>query len=179
MRKIVLFAALAAGMVGLAGPAVAATSGSTATTFTLTGSALSISAPSTKDLGGGAAGGKITAALGTVTVDDQRAALDAHWTATAVASSFTTGGGSAAETVPATAVTYWSGAATATTGLGVPAPGQLLAAGAVAIDSAKTAFSYPVASGNNSVSWSPTVVINVPATAVAGAYAGTITHSVG
>jgi hypothetical protein len=35
-----------------------------------------------------------------------------------------------------------------------------------------------VAVGNNSVTWNPTVLITLPAQAVAGKYTGTITHSV-
>jgi hypothetical protein len=49
---------------------------------------------------------------------------------------------------------------------------------AVAIDAPQTAFSHPVATGNNSSTWAPTLVIAAPAAAVAGVYTGTVTHSV-
>ncbi len=46
------------------------------------------------------------------------------------------------------------------------------------IDTAKTAFSLTVGVGNNDATWSPTLIVNAPATVVAGDYSGTITHSV-
>jgi hypothetical protein len=42
----------------------------------------------------------------------------------------------------------------------------------------RTAFSAGSVVGNNSVSWNPTVTINIPSAAVAGTYSGTVTHSV-
>lgn len=160
---------------GLALPAGAA---DTTTTFTLTAGALGVTAPASAPLGTGAVGSPVTASLGNVTVSDNRGALLGAWTATAVSSAFTTGGATANETIAATNVTYWSGAATASSGVAVAVPGQLLAAGAVAINTAKTAFSATGALGANSTTWAPTVIVTPPAAAVAGAYSGTITHSV-
>ena len=57
-------------------------------------------------------------------------------------------------------------------------PGQLTAAQAQSLSTARTAFSVLLAVGNNTVAWNPTVVVTVPASAVAGTYTGTITHSV-
>jgi len=166
---------LVATMIAWTSPAEAA---GTTTTFTVTAGALSISAPASVALGSVAAGSSLSQSMGAVTVTDARGALDASWTASVVSSDFTTGGGTPAETVPAGDVSYWSGLATTTSGLGAPVPGQATALLAVPIASATTAFAHPVAVGNNSSTWSPTLVIAVPAAAVAGTYTGTVTHSV-
>ena len=42
----------------------------------------------------------------------------------------------------------------------------------------RTAVTATLIVGNNTVSWSPTITVHVPAGAVAGTYSGTITHSV-
>ena len=65
-----------------------------------------MTAPDTVDLGSGAPGTTISGTLGTVTVTDDRALLAAAWTATASATDWTTGGGTPAETIPATDVGY-------------------------------------------------------------------------
>ncbi len=93
---------------------------------------------------------------------------------------YTTGAAGAAETIPASAVNYWSGPATANSGVGVVVPGQANAAAAqpLSTSAALTAFSKAVGVGNNSTSWNPTLIVNVPAAAVAGTYTGTVTHSV-
>ena len=57
-------------------------------------------------------------------------------------------------------------------------PGQANAAAAQSLSANRTAFSLASGSGNNSASWNPTLIANVPAGAVAGTYTGTITHSV-
>jgi hypothetical protein len=57
-------------------------------------------------------------------------------------------------------------------------PGQLLAANAVAIDTLTTAMSLTAGAGSNAASWNPTLIVAIPAGAVAGLYTGTVTHSV-
>lgn len=173
MRKALTVIGALGLMTGLAVPAHAA---DTTTTFTLAAGSLSISAPGTSTLGAGAVGSAATAALGAVTVTDARGALTAAWTATAQSTDFTTGGGTAPETIAASNVSYWSGVVTPT-GVAVPVPGQPLALNAVAIDTAKTAASLTAGTGNNTATWTPTLIVNVPAAAVAGTYTGTITHS--
>ncbi|MEU7887277.1 hypothetical protein AB0B54_17390 [Microbispora bryophytorum] len=174
-------------MTTTAPPALAATcpaSTTCATTVTFTVNApdgLTINVPDGPvSIGSGAPGAQISGSLGPVTVSDQRAALTATWEATVSAASggFTTGGGTPAETVPNTAVLYWSGPATATTGTGTFVPGQVDAAAAQSLDVSRTAFSKTSGSGNNSATWDPTIVVNVPAQAVAGTYTGTVNHSV-
>jgi hypothetical protein len=157
-------------------PAHAAT---TSTTFVLTAGSLSISAPASKNLGSAATGSAtISAQLGTTTVTDNRGALLGSWTSTVSSTSYTTGGGTANETIPNSAVTYWSGGATASSGTGTFTPGQATSGNAVALSSSQTAFSASAVVGNNTVSWNPTVTVNIPSAAVAGTYSGTITHSV-
>lgn len=158
--------------------AQAATTAGTTTTFSVNGGALAITAPASTNVGSGAAGASITAALGAVTVTDARGLLTASWTASASTTSFTTGGGTPAETVGATEVSYWSGPATANTGIGVLTPGQLTALLAQSLGTSKTAFTLTLGVGNNSVTWNPTVIVAVPSAAIAGTYTGTITHSV-
>ncbi|MGV9775712.1 hypothetical protein [Streptosporangium sp. NPDC003464] len=151
-------------------------------TFTVTApNGLTITVPDGPvDIGSGNPGTQISGHLGSVTVSDQRAALTATWTASVIAApgGFTTGGGTAAETIPNTALLYWSGPATATTGTGTFVPGQVDAAAAQTLDVSRTAFSKTSGSGDNSATWNPTIVINIPAQAVAGTYTGTVNHSV-
>ncbi|MBE3013430.1 hypothetical protein IL992_30250 [Microbispora sp. NEAU-D428] len=71
-----------------------------------------------------------------------------------------------------------SGAATATTGPGRFVPGHADAAAAQSLDVPRTAFSTTSGSGDNSATWDPTLVVNVPAQAVAGTNIGTPNHSV-
>ena len=95
-----------------AGTCAASTTCSTTVTFTVAADGgLQITVPNTASLGSGNPAGQISAQLGSVTVADQRAALTATWVASVVAAAgaFTTGGGTTAETVPNTAVLYWSG----------------------------------------------------------------------
>jgi hypothetical protein len=159
--------------------ALPARAADTTTTFSLAAGSLSISAPASRDLGtGSTGGGTVSAQLGTVTVTDNRGALVGTWTASVSSTDFTTGGATANETIAKGHVTYWSGTATASSGLSVFAPGQASAANAQALSVSRTAFSATAIVGNNSASWNPTVTVNVPAAAVAGDYTGTITHSV-
>jgi hypothetical protein len=174
MRKALLVTAALLPL-GIALPASAST---TTTTFTLTAGALTVTAPAAADLGTGAVGSPISASLGNVTVADNRGTLLGSWTASVSSTDFTTGAASANETIGRANVTYWSGAATATTGTAVRVPGQLLAANAVALSESRTAFSATGAVGANTTTWQPTVVVTPPAAAVVGAYTGTITHSV-
>jgi hypothetical protein len=160
-------------------PAYAATTGDTSTTFTLTAGNLSISAPASANLGSVGTGTATTSAqLGAVSVSDARGALLGSWTTSVTSTDFTTGAQTANETIAKASADYWSGAATSTTGTGTFTPGQLLAINKQTLGQSRTAFSATVVVGNNTAAWNPTVIINIPSTAVAGAYSGTITHSV-
>ncbi|GII63803.1 hypothetical protein Skr01_38880 [Sphaerisporangium krabiense] len=163
-----------------AGTCPASTTCPTTVTFSVTApDSLTITVPDGPvNIGGNTPGNQVTGQLGLVTVSDQRASLTATWTATVSASSFTTGGGTAAETIPASSVQYWSGPATATTGTGTFVPGQANAAAAVTLDQPRTAFSKTTGSGDNSATWNPTLIVTIPAQAVAGTYTGTVSHQV-
>jgi hypothetical protein len=84
----------------------------------------------------------------------------------------------AAETIAKNRLSYWSGPVTASTGVGVRVPGQLTALNAVSLSTAVTAFALQAVVLGTSTSWNPTIVVAVPASAVAGTYTGTVTHSV-
>src|SRR4051812_7123657 len=92
---------------------------------------LSISVPAAASFGSFATGARtITANLGTVTVTTASTLPhNASWVATVSTTAFTTGGGSSAERVATSSVSYLSGSATTTTGFapGACAPGQVVA----------------------------------------------------
>jgi hypothetical protein len=144
----------------------------TTVTFAVTSGALTISVPASANLGSGAPGSNISAPLGAVTVTDDRAALEASWTVTASSTSYTTGGGSANETIPATDVDYAVGTIT-TTGTITATPTDITMS-----NSPQTVVTGSSGVGNNTASWDPTITVHVPAAAVTGTYTGTITHSV-
>jgi hypothetical protein len=149
-----------------------------ATSITIAGGLLAITAPASAALPSAAPAATTTAQLGTVTVTDNRGIASASWTATVTATTFVTGGGTAPQTIPLTQVIYWSGPATATSGTGTFTPGEPAAANAVNLTAPRTAFSLASASPVNSASWNPTLSVSVPPGAVAGTYTATITHSV-
>jgi hypothetical protein len=144
----------------------------TTVTFTVTTGELSMSAPVSVDLGSGAPGTTINGNVGAVAVTDDRALLSASWTTTAAASDWTTGGGTPAETIPATDVGYDPGSITTT--------GTITATG-TPITLSGTAT--PVVDGtdgvgDNTASWDPALAVAVPAAAVGGVYTATLTQSV-
>jgi len=149
-----------------------------ATSITIASGLLAITAPASTALPSASPGGATSVRLGTVTVTDNRGIASASWTATVTATTFVTGGGTVAETIPLTQVTYWAGPATATTGTGTFTPGQASATAAVSLTAPQTAFSLSSGSSVNSASWNPTLSVSVPAGAIAGTYTATITHSV-
>jgi uncharacterized repeat protein (TIGR01451 family) len=143
-----------------------------ATVTVITG-VLSITAPATSNLGSGALGAVISSGLGNVTVTDDRAGL-VGWNATVSAADFTTGGGTAAETVPVQDVRYLIKGFTSTTGLATFTP-------TAATDLSITAQVVVTAAnvhGDNTVTWNPMIQVSVPSQVVAGTYSGTIIHSV-
>jgi putative Ig domain-containing protein len=149
-----------------------------AASITIAAGPLTITVPSSAALPSASPGGNASAQLGTVTVNDLRGMATASWTATVTATTFVTGGATAAETIPLTQITYWSGPATVTTGTGTFTPGQASPAVAVNLTVPRVAFTLTTGSSVNSVSWTPTLSVSVPAAAVAGTYTATITHSV-
>ncbi|MCA2219677.1 RCC1 domain-containing protein [Nonomuraea aurantiaca] len=156
--------------VGTSGPSVGAT--------VVPVGILTITVPTSANLGSAVSGDTISVSMGTVTVADSRAGVPL-WTATVTATNFTTGGGSSAETITNANVSYWSGPSTAQSGGGTRTPGQPLSTQKVALSAPLTAFSGRKTSlFAQSTGWQPTLVITIPDSAVAGTYTGTITHSV-
>jgi len=140
---------------------------------------LSISAPGLTSLGATGRGGRVVSArMGTVTVTDTRGVVGGAWTARVSATPFTTGGSSAGERVARSSILYWSGPATARSGIARLVCGQRGPSDAVRLTSTRVAFSATQVTGRNRASWVPTVVIRVPQAAVAGRYRGAIIHSV-
>jgi uncharacterized repeat protein (TIGR01451 family) len=133
---------------------------------------LSMTAPGSATLSAAAPGGLSTGSLGQVQVTDDRG-FGADWTATVSSTDFTTGGGSAAETIPAGDATYGisspvtTGQATFTNISTVNLSGNPQAvAGTTSVG------------GNTTDTWDPTLQVAVPAGAIGGTYTATITHSV-
>ncbi|MDX6345468.1 MAG: hypothetical protein QOF84_258 [Streptomyces sp.] len=155
-------------------PATAAQTADTTVTFTVSATdGLNITAPSSAALSNTTPGGTASGPIGIVTVNDQRSTLDTHWTATvALFAAFTTGTQSGSETITGADVDYDPNGAIS------PVNGPFTPGTAGDLSSPRTAFSRPSGSGNNSVSWNPTLAVHVPTTAVAGLYTGTLRHSV-
>ena len=177
----VLAAGTSLALSSLAAAAMPALAADTTTTFTLTGGALTISAPASSNLGSWANNAaNASAQLGAVAVSDLRGALLGTWTATAAATDFATGTATPDETILNEEVDYWSGTATTATGTAVRVPGQASAAVAapLADPTNVTAFTATGTVGNNTTEWNPTLVINLDGSQVAGTYSGTVTHSV-
>jgi hypothetical protein len=149
----------------------------TTVTFTVTVGQLSMTAPTSANLtiGTGAPGTTISGPLGAITVTDDRAALAPDWTVVAAESDWTTGGGTLAETIPATDATYDPGAFTTTGTITVAAashPPITLANAAIPVVDGTAGV------GDNSATWDPTIAVAIPASAVGGNYTGTLTQSV-
>lgn len=161
-------------------PATAAPTDSTTATFEVQAGTLDIDAPATAEMDGAAPGGVINSSLGAMTVTDGRASADGSWVATVTSTTFTTGAGTASQTVLAGELDYWSGPATSTTGTGTFTPGQPTFADREPLDTTTplTAFTHTGGTGNNTASWEATISVNVPLDNEAGTYTGTVTHSV-
>ncbi|MDX6266798.1 MAG: hypothetical protein QOD70_1538 [Frankiales bacterium] len=142
---------------------------------------LAISVPVSANLGSATTGSaSLTGVLGDVTVTTGASLGSGGWVATVSATNFTTGGGTSAETIPASSIGYLSGAMTSSSGVAanVCVPGQLVSA--TSLGSPKTAFSCTGLSLliATSLTWRPTIVVSLSPSAVAGSYSGTILHSV-
>ena len=153
-------------------PAAAPAPGCTATVAIAAGP-LSITAPATASLGSAAPGGTLGAGLGTVQVTDDRG-FGASWTATVSATSFATGTGTPAETIPVSDASYSITALSQATGPATftPVPVTQLS------PSPRPVVSATNVTGNTTVTWNPIIQVTVPPSAIGGAYTATITHSV-
>lgn len=145
---------------------------------------LSINAPANINLGSYPTGTtQISVQLGTVTMANTALlGLVSGMTSTVSFTDFTTAGGGLYKTIAKAQFSYWSGPQTASSGisLGNILPGQLTLLNAVTGAVSRVAFQTNslLQLFGVSVSWNPTIILNIPANAVAGTYTGTITHSV-
>ncbi|MBW3590882.1 MAG: WxL domain-containing protein [Actinobacteria bacterium] len=159
-------------MLSMVALAPAAHAADTTTTFSLTGGALSVTAPTTAALSDAAAGAaQLSGSLGNTTVEDLRGGTTG-WAASATSTAFT-GALVAPATIANSSVLYTGGLAT-TTGV--------VTAASTAVDApmnvSVAAMSGTLVVGNNTATWNPGIKVNLPANALADNYSGTITHSV-
>jgi hypothetical protein len=164
--KPLVAAGIITGLVAAA--ALPASAADTATTFSLTGGSLSLTVGATAALtneASGVAANTITGTLGAVTVDDARGGT-AGWVTSAASTTFTGTGLSVSD-----GVAYTNGTVTET------GTNTVAAASAVSITAAAAVATATAVSGNNTASWNPTLDVSMPAGALAGAYAGTVTTS--
>jgi hypothetical protein len=120
---------------------------------------LSMTAPISTDLGMTAPGGSASDSLGAVQVTDARG-FGADWTATVSATGFTTGNGTAPETIPASDAFYDVTGFASTTGS---------ATFGVAPETNSSGDPQPVVSatnvgGDTSATWDPLIDVHVPVT---------------
>jgi hypothetical protein len=158
-----------AAVLTFAAPAFAAT-GPTPVTVEVSAGVLAISVPVGADLGtvsASASAQPVTALLGPVLVTDARGGI-LGWVTSAGSTDFTGAGA-----IPAAAMTYTPGQATVV-GIASVAPTNLTAmtAGGGTVQTASSV------TGVNTATWNPSIVVTIPAGAVAGTYHATITHSV-
>ncbi|MDP9023170.1 MAG: hypothetical protein M3N57_10875 [Actinomycetota bacterium] len=142
--------------------------------------------PATHTLGSGsfdaASTGFATGALPTVTVTDNRNPTLGGWTVAVGATQFKSATNQAGTTTPlhtiaGSNVSYWSGAATVASGTVVAAGQQLAETGAVTLSQSRDAVVATGAVGNNSVTFTPSLKVNISGVPV-DTYTGVITHSV-
>lgn len=153
----------------LAGAALPASADTTAATFSLTGGDLTLSVGATAALtneASGVAANVITGTLGQVAVTDARGGT-AGWVTSAASTTFTGTGLSVSA-----GVAYTNGAVTESGTNTIAA----VTSAALTTTAAAVATATSV-SGNNTASWNPTLDVSMPAGALTGDYAGTVTTS--
>ena len=166
LRKHLILGATVAALVG--GMALPASAADTATTFSLTGGVLTLSVGATAALTNEASGvdaNVITGSLGAVSVTDARGGTTG-WVTSAASTTFT-----GTDLSVSAGVAYTNGTVTET---GISDVAAVTAASIVSVIPVATATAV---SGNNTASWDPTLDVSMPAGALAGDYAGTVTTS--
>ncbi len=193
----VTVAALAVGTSGLlATPAFAAggcssnCSASTNVTFSLGGTAgLSISVPSNADVNLGTAtanilGTSVSGSLHPTTVTDTRGTLLAAWTVTVSSSGFTGSGAAQGQSFAASNASMYLDTVTTLTGVVGLATGGLVPTSAalqatpVALSAGGATLLAGTTTGSGSITYTPDISINIPASTVAGTYTGAVTQTV-
>jgi hypothetical protein len=146
----------------------------TTVTFSVNVGGLTMTAPTSANLGSGNPGGTISGNLnGNVVVTDVRATLGGTWVATASSTAWTTGTGTPDETIPAGDATYAPGTI-AVTGTSNAATGGHI----ITLSGSPQNVVTATVTGNNTATWDPTITVAVPDAAVGGAYTATLTQSV-
>jgi hypothetical protein len=167
--------------------AAAAQADGTPVTFTVSGGGISITQPpATAALGTAASslsGTSVSGSLGSTTVTDLRGSL-AGWNATIAgpAGNGFSDGASSPDYVPDSAATVWVTAtgvtiaplATSATRTDL----HLLQATGVVLSSTAQPLVTVTTLGSNTVTYSPSIAITLPATTIAGTYTGTVTQTV-
>jgi hypothetical protein len=166
-------------VIGRLGAMVAIVAAVVLATPSLASAALAITLPSSANLGSVPSGtSTLSQQLGTITVTAS-GLVAPSFTASVSGTTFTTGAGGVNQTIGKASILYWSGPATAFSGLlGNGTPGQATSAQAQDLTSTRTAFSGTGLLLSISAAWNPTIVVNIPSSSVSGTYTGTITHSV-
>ncbi len=169
-KKTALWGAVLGSVAVVATTVPSAAADTTAVTFALSGGSLAISTQATAAMGdqGSAGTTSVSGSLGDTVVTDNRGTTQG-WSAQALTSAFDNG------TTTATSVSYSAGVPSAFTGVVTPVP-----SGNTTLDESTPTevMAGTVTLGNNSVTWAPTLTINLPASSTAGSYSGTITTSV-
>ncbi|MGG7507548.1 hypothetical protein [Plantibacter sp. YIM 135249] len=176
-QKRVLAAALTSGLIvgvlAIAAPAQADTSGGTPITIAVTGGPLNISVPggpvSLGSVQASASVQTVSASLGAVTVTDVRGGV-AGWVATASATDFT---GPQNISVSSPGVATYTATPAVVAGTANVTGGNLNALYPSGVVQTATGVS-----GVNAATWNPTIAVTIPADALAGTYSTTLVHSV-
>ena len=175
MKKLglsLLVGTAAALLVTVTAMPASAAPGDTVTTFDLAGGDLTVAVIGTATLTDGASGTdiqSISGSLGAVTVTDDRG-VTGSWNASAISSTFV---GALTTHSTSTDVTYSAG-----TGTGLTGTSNAISSGSTSIATSAEVFGAAAVSGNNAVTFTPTLTVDLPAGALADTYTGTVTTSV-
>ena len=184
MRKAIITPIVASviGIGMLAAPLAAHAGTGTATSFSLSGGMLTLTAANSEAgvaLTGDTVGASsVSGQLGLVTVTDNQGD-NLGWTASVTATTFTAGTDSNVSTIPVTSISYASGDVTGAAGDSTPptfAPGSGTFAD---VSTPVTAATATGGTGSSQATFTPPLTVQLPAYGQqANTYAGTITQSV-
>jgi hypothetical protein len=163
--------------------------GSTNVTFSVGGSGLSLSVPSNTDVDLGSAtssilGTSVTGSLHPTTVTDTRGQLAAAWTVTVSSSGFTGSGTALGQSLGAGQAVMYLDAVNNLANVIALATGGLLPttittlATPVTLSSGGGTLLAGTTTGSGSITYTPDIKVTIPASTVAGTYAGAVTQTV-
>jgi len=141
----------------------------TSLTMDISGGTLSISAPASLDIGAAISPSTASVSMGIITVLDYRGVADSGWIVSAIASALTPAAGPA---IPANLMGYDPG--TITDGGTVTTVGHVV----TLLDGVIPVITGSLGTGNETVTWNPTLTVRIPAAFANGHYTATLTHSV-